>query len=189
MCCLDLDMLYLYHQRIEKRHGRRKRYVVAFAAFPIESEDKAMPQKLKKPCSYPGCRALTHDRFCPDHQKQHRQQQDSRRGSAHERGYNARWRRYREQYLRRHPLCVECLERGVLTAATVVDHIIAHRGDYALFWSPENHRALCKSDHDRKTVLEDGGFGNRRKLAGKEAHFAVIDEYSKRESAESNGRR
>lgn len=84
---------------------------------------------------------------------------------------------------------MECLERGVLTAATVVDHIIAHRGDYELFWSPGNHQALCENDHNRKTVREDGGFGNRRKLAGEEAHFAVIDEYSKRESAESNGRR
>ncbi|WP_010498518.1 HNH endonuclease [Paenibacillus elgii] len=148
-----------------------------------------MPQKLKKPCSYPGCRTLTHDRFCPDHQKQHRQQQDSRRGSAHERGYNARWRRYREQYLRRHPLCVECLERGVLTAAMVVDHIIAHRGDYALFWSPDNHQSLCENDHNRKTVREDGGFGNRRKLAGKDAHFTIIDEYATSEFRERQGER
>ena len=50
-----------------------------------------------------------------------------------------------------HPLCAECLKNSVLTPATVVDHIVPHRGDYALFWDENNWQPLCKSCHDRKT--------------------------------------
>jgi 5-methylcytosine-specific restriction protein A len=48
---------------------------------------------------------------------------------------------------------------GLVVLATVVDHVIPHRGDVELFWKPGNHQALCKACHDRKTVLEDGGLG------------------------------
>lgn len=40
-------------------------------------------------------------------------------------------------------------------AATVVDHIIPHRGDQKLFWDRSNWQALCKSCHDSKTMTED----------------------------------
>jgi 5-methylcytosine-specific restriction enzyme A len=74
-----------------------------------------------------------------------------RRGSAASRGYDGRWRKARLGFLRKHPLCCHCLERGRTTAATVVDHIIPHRGDKALFWNRENWQPLCKSCHDTKT--------------------------------------
>ncbi len=51
-------------------------------------------------------------------------------------------------FLREHPLCVLCSQIGGGTAATVVDHIQPHRGDYDLFWDPTNHQALCKPCHD-----------------------------------------
>ncbi|WP_295219971.1 HNH endonuclease signature motif containing protein, partial [Ruminococcus sp.] len=41
------------------------------------------------------------------------------------------------------------------TAATVVDHIIPHRGDPHLMWDESNWQALCKSCHDWKTGSED----------------------------------
>lgn len=53
-----------------------------------------------------------------------------------------------------------CEAQGVIMPASEVDHITPHRGDYALFWSAENHQALCKSCHSRKTTTEDGGFGH-----------------------------
>ena len=49
----------------------------------------------------------------------------------------------------------------------VVDHVIPHRGDMKLFWDPENHRAMAKRCHDRKTATEDGGFGRPVKVKGK----------------------
>ena len=63
--------------------------------------------------------------------------------------YNRRWRGYRAQYLRQHPVCVMCRETGRINSASVVDHIIPHKGDYQLFWDKENHQSLCKPCHDR----------------------------------------
>ena len=34
---------------------------------------------------------------------------------------------------------------------TLVDHIVPHRGDQALFWDEQNWQPLCKSCHDKKT--------------------------------------
>ncbi len=39
------------------------------------------------------------------------------------------WQKARAAYLARHPLCVFCERDGRVTAAAVVDHIEAHRGD------------------------------------------------------------
>ena len=49
-----------------------------------------------------------------------------------------------------------------VTQATVVDHIVPHRGDMRLFWDTKNWQAMAKSCHDRKTARHDGGFGRAR---------------------------
>ena len=88
------------------------------------------------------------------------------RGSAHSRGYDGAWRKARAGYLAHHPLCVHCLARGHVTAATDLDHIVPHRGDEALFWDAGNNwQALCHTCHSKKTATEDGGFGNERKTS------------------------
>jgi 5-methylcytosine-specific restriction protein A len=56
-----------------------------------------------------------------------------------------------------------CLAEGRATAATVVDHIIAHRGNEHLRMDPKNWQPLCKRHHDQKTAREDGGFGRKGK--------------------------
>jgi 5-methylcytosine-specific restriction protein A len=38
--------------------------------------------------------------------------------------------------------------------ATVVDHIVPHRGDPVLFWDEANWQGLCKLCHDAKTARE-----------------------------------
>lgn len=58
-------------------------------------------------------------------------------------------------YLEAHPLCVQCAKQGKYVRATVVDHIIPHRGDQKLFWDQNNWQPLCKSCHDKKTLTED----------------------------------
>lgn len=65
--------------------------------------------------------------------------------------YDRRWRRSRKLYLDKHPLCVECARAGKVTPATVVDHIIPHRGDIELFWDVDNWQALCTKCHNEKT--------------------------------------
>lgn len=76
---------------------------------------------------------------------------DRVRGGADARGYDSRWRKARKLFLERNPLCVECRKEGRLTPATVVDHVIPHRGDQKLFWDEGNWQPLCKEHHDRKT--------------------------------------
>ena len=68
---------------------------------------------------------------------------DRQRPSAARRGYGPRWRRARAAYLARHPLCVPCEEAGRLAPATVVDHVVPHRGDQKLFWDEANWQALA----------------------------------------------
>lgn len=137
-----------------------------------------MPRRPFKPCAVHGCAVLVEgaERCCTKHQKLRQQQDSERRGSAHERGYTSAWTRARTHYLRAHPLCAHCAREGVVTAATVVDHITPPRlrdaldsGDAgliarakALFWdSLRNWQSLCKRHHDIKTATEDGGFGRK----------------------------
>ena len=79
---------------------------------------------------------------------------ERQRPSAARRGYGARWRRARRRYLARHPLCVRCAAAERVEPATVVDHVVPHRGDRELFWDEANWAALCKPCHDAKTARE-----------------------------------
>lgn len=79
--------------------------------------------------------------------------------SSAERGYDHRWRKARDGYLMKHPLCVYCLRDGRTTAANVVDHIVPHRGDKLLFWDSSNWQSLCDHCHNttkkREELLRD----------------------------------
>ena len=112
-----------------------------------------MPYKPKTPCRHPGCVELVPagKKYCEKHAPLHRHD----RPGAAERGYDARWRKAREEFLRAHPLCEKCMQETKITLATVVDHRIPHRGDPRLFWDMRNWQALCKTCHDRKTMTED----------------------------------
>ena len=79
---------------------------------------------------------------------------DRQRPSAAARGYGARWRRARAAYLACHPLCRHCGAQGRLEPATVVDHVVPHRGDPRRFWDEANWAPACKRCHDRKTARE-----------------------------------
>ncbi len=74
------------------------------------------------------------------------------RKNASRRGYDARWQKERRRYLAEHPLCVSCRQKGFRVVATVVDHIIPHRGNQTLMWDKANNwQSLCKTCHDIKT--------------------------------------
>jgi len=122
-----------------------------------------MPNKPPRGCGRSGCPNLTlsPSGLCEYHEKQRQQLQDNTRGTASERGYDSRWRKVRLLYLAEHPLCVICQQEGIITAATVVDHIKAHRGDYSLMWDETNWQALCSKHHSIKTATQDGAFGNK----------------------------
>ena len=68
-----------------------------------------------------------------------------------QRGYGGKWQKARLQFLDQNPLCAQCQRDGCVTPATVVDHIVPHRGNQDLFWNRKNWQALCKACHDLKT--------------------------------------
>jgi len=101
--------------------------------------------------------------------RKQRQAYDQRRGTAARRGYDSWWRKARTVFLAEHPLCSDPFGRhgGRPVAASVVDHIIPHRGDQGLFRDPDNWQALCKLCHDidkqrseLKRVAVSGGGSN-----------------------------
>jgi 5-methylcytosine-specific restriction protein A len=89
--------------------------------------------------------------YCDEHTPAHRG--DTK--PTKEKGYGRRWQKGRAVFLKKHPLCVRCTEAGKLTPATIVDHIVPHRGDPVLFWDESNWQPLCKSCHDIKTMTDD----------------------------------
>lgn len=96
----------------------------------------------------------THQPFPETELKQH--QPPENRPSACKRGYGRRWAKARRVFLGRNPFCAEHQRDGGLKLATVVDHIIPHRGDMTLFWDVENWQSLCESCHNAKTRREGG---------------------------------
>jgi 5-methylcytosine-specific restriction protein A len=75
-----------------------------------------------------------------------------------ERGYGHRWRVARADFLRQpeNALCRYCARSGRVTEAKVVDHIVPHEGDEALFWDRTNWQPLCKTCHDTIKAQEEG---------------------------------
>lgn len=104
-----------------------------------------MPRNPKRPCRHPGCPNLSDGVYCEEHRGLYA------RENAAERGYDRRWQKARKSFLERNPLCAKCMREGKLTPATVVDHIVPHRGDKRLFWDETNWQPLCKGCHDHKT--------------------------------------
>ena len=113
-----------------------------------------MPQRAPTACRRPGCRGLVRGGVCSvcGPQRQHgREDYDERRGNAASRGYDAKWRKLREQVLYQQPLCVMC---GAV--AVDVDHIIPIRQGGPVL-AVDNLQPLCRQCHVRKTTREQPG--------------------------------
>lgn len=112
-----------------------------------------MATKPLRPCRHPGCYRLVPGGYCTEHQPK-----------ANPRGQKARtwrwmygtpeWGTLRSDQLLREPLCRECAMQGIRTMATDVDHIVDHKGNWAVFTDPSNLQSLCHSCHSRKTAAE-----------------------------------
>lgn len=105
-----------------------------------------MPRRPLRPCSYPGCPVLVADGSrCPEHKRQEAQRYDQQRGSAHQRGYTPRWRRYSQWFIRQ-PENVFCRLQlpGCTNLTQCVDHIDPPDGPSdPRFWDPNNHQGSC----------------------------------------------
>lgn len=108
-----------------------------------------MPKRPPSPCLEPGCPELTTRTRCAKHEAQVARQWDRQRGTARQRGYDARWNNLARRYIRQHPTCELCGEHP----AKEVDHIIALR-DGGQKYATYNMQALCRPCHRRKTAQE-----------------------------------
>ena len=72
-----------------------------------------------------------------------------------QRGYGWKWQQARERHLKAHPLCAMCEAEGLVTQGNVVDHIVPHRGDQALFWDRSNWQTLCSAHHSSAKQREE----------------------------------
>ena len=114
-----------------------------------------MPHRPKRPCSHPGCPRLTNGRFCEEHAKQEAQRYERyQRDHTVKKRYGCAWKRERDRFIASHPLCQRCKERGKITAAQEVHHIIplSQGGTH----DETNLMALCTSCHSEITAREGG---------------------------------
>jgi 5-methylcytosine-specific restriction enzyme A len=115
-----------------------------------------MPTRIATACMHPGCpEAATVRGCCARHAQQAARMYDNRRGSAASRGYGHGWStKIRPRILRRDPICRDPFETGCMDPSEHVDHVIpkdAGGTDHDV-----NLWGLCKSDHSRKTLVEQG---------------------------------
>lgn len=107
-----------------------------------------MPRKPKRPCSYPGCLKLTDGRFCEEHTKlENKRYEKYSRDPAVRRKYGRAWKRIRDSYVKMHPFCEKCYERGVLVPVDEVHHKIpiSQGGTH----DKNNLMSLCRSCHNK----------------------------------------
>ncbi|OPY74936.1 MAG: HNH endonuclease [Syntrophorhabdus sp. PtaU1.Bin153] len=72
--------------------------------------------------------------------------------------HTSRWRKRRARQIVEHPLCAMCEQQGRVTAATIADHVVPHRGDAEKFWNGEL-QSLCATCHSaRKQMQEKHGY-------------------------------
>jgi 5-methylcytosine-specific restriction enzyme A len=87
-----------------------------------------------------------------------RREQDHRRGSARERGYDARWSRASASHRARNPLCAYCELDGLIRPAELTDHLYPHRTYEGVFWIKHWWVSSCKGCHDgMKQAVERAG--------------------------------
>ena len=122
-----------------------------------------MPRKPKHPCAYPGCPELVEHgtRFCPEHQARvNKDYERYGRDPAAKKRYGHNWRKVRERYIRKHPLCEICLAEGKAVPAEQVHH----RQPLAAGGTNDeaNLQSLCASCHSRVSAKSGERWGKRR---------------------------
>ena len=122
-----------------------------------------MPNKPKRPCSYPGCPRLVDGQYCEEHKRLTDKQYNLYGRDDFTKNFykTPEWRYARKKQLEAHPFCEECLKEGKRTKATMVDHIVPIKQGGDKF-APSNLQSLCWSCHSRKSVEEGSRFGKKK---------------------------
>ena len=95
-------------------------------------------------------------RGAPSRQEQRRNYDRSRRRDQPWRRFYStlQWRALRARQLTSEPYCERHKARGETVLATIVHHVLPHRGDWHLFITSEL-QSLCKSCHDSEAQAEE----------------------------------
>lgn len=81
--------------------------------------------------------------------RENRARHEAKRKTSRQRGYTSKWEKARASFLKAHPRCLHVIDGEACgEPATVVHHVIAHRGDPKLFWRKSNWLPVCKACHD-----------------------------------------
>lgn len=107
-----------------------------------------MPRKPKRPCRMNGCPNLAEDGelYCHIHKGTEMQEYNHyRRDPKANKRYGRSWKRIRDRYISEHPLCEDCLSRGIYRSAEEVHHKLplADGGTH----EKNNLVSLCRSCH------------------------------------------
>ena len=106
-----------------------------------------MPMKPMRPCAHHGCPELVQSGYCEKHKKQTAQRYDKQRGTAASRGYDAQWQRFREVYMRGHPLCAMCENEGYIAKADLIHHKVPlDKGGEK--YADDNLVSVCSKCHE-----------------------------------------
>jgi 5-methylcytosine-specific restriction protein A len=112
-----------------------------------------MPNKPRTPCHYRNCANLcpNGEYYCDEHKDKARKEYEHyHRGYKPSERYGYTWRKIRQAYVQAHPLCEECLKKGILTPVQEVHHIVplgeGGTNDFS------NLMSLCKSCHSAITL-------------------------------------
>lgn len=122
-----------------------------------------MPTSPKRPCNYIGCKNLVKKGYCEEHKQYETTKFRNKNRKSHS-WYNLTfWRGsknivgLRQKKLKSNPLCEYCEEKGKLTPATVVDHVVdflsgeTEAEQWELFIDIDNFKSSCQSCHNFKT--------------------------------------
>lgn len=76
------------------------------------------------------------------------------------------WKSIRRHRLVKEPQCRQCAIEGRTVAASHVDHIEPHLGEWSLFFKYENTQSLCVRHHNMHRRQEKRGFSAELGLNG-----------------------
>ncbi len=76
-----------------------------------------------------------------------------------------RWKVMAKQQLAVEPCCRLCRSEGLLVQASIVDHVVPHRGDEQAFFNSANLQSLCRRHSNIKTAHEVAQRYDRKRQA------------------------
>ena len=109
-----------------------------------------MPTKPLHLCNKAGCTSLTRERYCDKHKKEYNRYNRERNDKEYVEFYKTKeWQQMRKLALARDRYqCVMCRNKGIITMADMVHHIIPVKKDWNKRLELDNLMSLCDACHN-----------------------------------------